>query len=594
MKKALCLLLAWVCLGIQISRAQGGTEEMTPVTHTYALKNVTIIQKPGQVIQKGIVVVKNGLIHAVGPNVAIPANAKVIEGDSMFVYAGFIDGLSQTGIPRPEPAQAGSGRGGQQQRPQGVERGEPSYETAGIMPQQTVREALKPGDRSIDDMRKLGFTAAQVVPNGRMLPGNGSLIMLGSGKTADDYIVKENTSLVATLTTSPGVYPATQIGVISRFEELYRQAQQLQAHTKAYAANPAGMVRPTSDRVLEAFFPVLDGKQPVYFLAPDVKSTARALALQKELGFQMIIAGVRQGWPLADQMKALNKPTFLSLDLPKAKKEDAKPAAAAGGARGGNRPGAEAAPKAEENAKPAEEAKPKDPEMEALEARRAAEMALYEGQAAAMTTKSIPFAFSAMNAKPAEIRENLRRMIKAGLTEDQALAALTTTPANIFGVSAMMGSVEKGKMANLVVTDQPYFNEKSNVRYVFVDGMMYEYEVKAAPKGNPNGSAKVGGRWSYNIAVPGQEAAGVFNFKDEGGNISGTWTSTTMPGENNMAAVTLKGNNLTFSSSIDAGGQSMTLEFDLVFEGNNFSGKVNVGSFGTFDVEGSRLGDPKN
>ena len=86
--------------------------------------------------------------------------------------------------------------------------------------------------------------------------------------------------------------------------------------------------------------------------------------------------------------------------------------------------------------------------------------------------------------KSKDFKKNLGGVIKHGLTEDQAIAALTTTPAQILGVSSMMGTVERGKMANLVITDKPYFDEKSNVRFVIVDGDLTEYEAKKEKKKN--------------------------------------------------------------------------------------------------------------
>src|SRR5688572_6432365 len=77
-------------------------KELLPVSRTYAITNANIIQAPGRRIDRGIVVIKNGLIHAVGKNVAIPAEAIVIKGDSLYVYPGFIDGLSRTGVTKPK------------------------------------------------------------------------------------------------------------------------------------------------------------------------------------------------------------------------------------------------------------------------------------------------------------------------------------------------------------------------------------------------------------------------------------------------------------------------------------------------------------
>jgi hypothetical protein len=553
--------------------AQSSEEALKPITRVYALKNATIVVKPGQSITNGTVVIRDGLIVSAGQNVSIPADAKVIPADSMFVYAGFIDALSNAGIPRPEvrPTTGGPGGGGPpgQQRPVGVNTGNPPNELAGIQPEQSARNLIKPGEKSIEDLRKLGFTNAHVSPIGRMLPGSSALISLG-GTSADNMILKEDFALISQFSGAQGVYPNTVIAVMSKFRELYKQAEQAKAHEKMYAANPAGMARPEVDRSLQAFYPVLDKQRSICFVAPDLKSVYRTLAMQQELKFPLILAGLRQAWPVADQLKAQNIPVILSLDLPKMeKKEPAKKDSTAS----------------------------KDPELERLEKRRAEEMKLYESQAAAFAGKSINFGFSTLNAKTPDIREALRRMVKAGLKEDQALAALTTTPATMFGVAQSMGTVEKGKIANLVVSKKSYFDEKSQVRYVFVDGNLYEYEAEATARPAAAGAAgargaapsdlsKFIGKWNYEIDAQGTVYKGFFTLIDEGGKIGGSWSGS--DGQSKILNNTvLKGNELSFSSSVNMG-QELPLDFSITFEGTKLSGTVKVGDFGTFPVVGSK------
>ncbi len=567
------LLLGAASLG-----AQPANPGYKPVTQTYALKNATVVVKPGQILQMATVIIRDGLIHAVGANLPVPADAKVIAADSMFVYAGFIDGLSYAGIPQSRQpaatAQAGPPQPGQQAQRQ-TNAANPTNEQAGIQPEIKVRDVISPQERSLEDLRKLGFTAAHVVPQGRMLPGSGALFLL-HGATADEMLIRDNTSLFATFNGARGVYPSTVIGVMSKFRELYKQAEQAKMQEAMFAANPAGMAKPANNKSLQAFYPVLDKKQPVFFAVDDIRSIHRAMVLQQELGFPVVLAGLKQGWHVADMLKSKNIPVLLSVDLPKAK-ETPKPG----------------------EKKEGETAKA-DPEKEQLEARAAEEMKKLESQAAVFAGKGISFGFATYNGKPAELRENLRRMIKNGLTEDQALSALTTTPAAMLGMAQALGTVEKGKMANLVVSDKPYFAEKSNVRMVFVQGNLFEYEApKAAPAAGPGRqaggapAASVGGKWDYAIDAQGDEYTGVLTISDNGGAVSGSWTSNQIPGGSNaMINPVLKGNQLTFSSQINMQGQDMTLEFDLQIQGGSFTGKISIPQVGTFDIKGSRQGGP--
>lgn len=568
-------LLVW--LGASALWSQSSDPGYKPATRTFALKNATVVVKPGQTIANATVLVREGLIVAVGTNISIPADARVIAADSMFVYAGFIDALSYAGIPvkKEDPMMMAPGS-----RPRIANAANPTNEQAGIQPEIKAREVLSAQEKSLEDLRKLGFTTAHVVPQGRMLPGSGG-VFLTAGASADEMLLKDNTSMFATLNGARMVYPSTVIGVMSKFRDLYKQAEQSKAHEAAFMANPAGLPRPDYNQALQAFYPVIDKKQPVYFAAEDVKSMYRVLNLQQELGFPLVLSGLKQGWHLVDAIKAKNIPVVLSTDLPKAKetpKEDAK------------------APKTEPSSMT-------DAEKQQLEARAAEEMKKLESQAATFAGKGVSFSFATFNGKASDVRSNFQRMIKNGLSEDQALSALTTTPATLLGLSQTLGTVEKGKMANLVVTDKPYFNDKSNVRIVIVNGSIFEYEVpKAAPAAGPAAkgamsAAKAGGisgKWSYAINAQGDIYDGVLHLNEADGSVKGNWTSNQLSGENELSNPVLAGSRLTFSSGVVMQGASMNLGFDIQFDGNAFSGKVNVPSFGSFDIKGNRLDAPKS
>ena len=163
----------------------------------------------------------------------------------------------------------------------------------------------------------------------------------------------------------------------------------------------------------------------------------RAMILRNDLGFNMTLAGLQNGWRLADKIRASNIPVLLSLDLPKEKKED------------------------EKKKKDKPETKTKwDVERDTLTSRQKREIKTRVRQAAVFEGKGIPFGFTTEGTTAKNFKSNLTRMIKEGLGETAALAALTTNPVAILGVQQSMGTVEKGKIANIVVTDKPYFEEK--------------------------------------------------------------------------------------------------------------------------------------
>lgn len=535
---------------------------LAPVTRTYAITNVNIIQAPGRKVDMGTVLIKDGIIKSVGKNISIPAEAIVIKADSMYVYAGFIDGLSRAGVEKPKEEK-------NRERPK--DPGNPTPERAGITPQNDVRNSLNVNEKSIEELRALGFTTAHVVPYGGMLPGAGSIILLG-GKSADDMVLAPKVTFYSELTNAERVYPATVIGVMAKFRELYRQATLSKNYEALYASNRTGLERPTSDRVLEAFYPVIDKRTPVLFKSEKILDIQRVLTLQNDLGFTLMLAEVKEGWDVINKIKAANTKTFLSLDLPEEKKEEKK--------------------NEKKDDKTKKEEKPKsaiDLEKEALEKRKAEFTAKYTAQALSFQKAGVVFGFSTLSAKTKDIPSNLRRMVAAGLTEDQALAALTTNPAQLLGLSDRMGTIDNGKMANLVITDKSYFNEKAKVRYVFVDGVLYTQEIKEEKKGDKDGKKiDAKGTWSYSTETPQGSNSGKIKLKNDGGSYSGSISSNMSDKETELENISVDGNKISFSFDYQMGSNTVTIEVSLTVEGDSFEGSMAVGTFGSFPMKGTK------
>lgn len=558
-------------------------DELAPVSRTYAITNVNIVQAPGRKIDMGTVVMKDGLIVSVGKSVAIPADAIVIKADSMYVYAGFIDGLSRVGLTKPKDEE----RGGRPKDP-----GNPKPEEAGITPNNDVRASINPNEKSIEELRALGFTAAHVVPYGGMMPGNGAIILL-SGKSADDMVLVNKSSFYSELSPARGVYPATVMGVMAKYRELYRQAVLSRAYENSYASNRAGIQRPATDRVIESLYPVVDKRQPVLFKAERVVDAQRVLTLQNDLGFSLMLAELKEGWDIVNKLKSANARVFLSLDLPedKDKKDDKK----------------KDEPKKDEGKK--DEVKKEEPKKEegpktgtaeekaALEKRKAEFMAKYVGQAATFQKAGVKFGFSTLSAKSGNIQGNLRRMIEAGLPEDAALASLTTAPAELLGLSDRLGSIDNGKIANLVISDKPYFNEKAKVRYVFVEGTMYKFEVKDSKEskegkkgeGGKDGGVKVEGEWNISTETTNGVEQARLTLKKEGNAITGTMSRGSINPAVDIENARLEGNSLTFNFTFNYGGSKLKVEVAVKIDGDTLKGTSTVAEYGSYPTEGKRL-----
>lgn len=564
--------LLWPALGAAQQGQGPGQEEkppVAPVGRTYAITQATIVQGPGRKIEKGIVVMKDGLIVAVGASVPIPPEAIVIKADSMFVYAGFIDGLSRTGVTKPKE---------EKDKEKVKDPGNPPPERAGITPQNDVRNWLNPNDKSVEELRNLGFTVSQVVPFGNFLPGSSAIVLLG-GKSADDMVLVNNAALYSELTGTQSLYPNTVMAVMAKWRELYKNAAQTKSYQAVYATNRTSLSRPGNDRILEAFYPVIDQKIPVLFKSERVLETQRVFTLKNDLNFALTIGDVKEGWPIIPKIKSSGAKVFLSLDLPDEVKKDEKKDDKKGAKKDSVKT---EAPKKE---------KPKTPfdlEKEAIEKRKKEAIASYTSQPSEFTKAGVTYGFSAMSAKTKDIQANLRRMIKAGLSEDAALAGLTTNPASLLGLSDRMGTIDNGKMANLVISYKPYFDEKSKVRYVFVDGNLYKMETKE-PKKDEKISAR--GSWSYSTDTPEGTYTGKVVIKEEKGKLSGSITNSATGKETVLNNVFLDGNYLTFTFPYDGSGETMTIEVAVTIDENTFDGTLTASSNGTFPIKAKK--DPK-
>ena len=184
------------CLAASLALA-GALAYAQPEPTSYAIHNAKIVTVSGAVIAKGTVVLRNGLIEAVGENVAVPADALVIEGDGLTVYPGLMDPLSTWGL---GAAAAATGGGGGGRGGGGGGRGAAAAPAAGAAPAVPpsrgpedrpsttswikAADELQPNDRRIEAARNSGFTSAAVFPERGIFAGQGSVINLAGEKPA--------------------------------------------------------------------------------------------------------------------------------------------------------------------------------------------------------------------------------------------------------------------------------------------------------------------------------------------------------------------------------------------------------------------------
>jgi hypothetical protein len=572
---ALALTAVVACASPSVAQT-GPTQHVDPgvrpVTRTFAITNARVVQAPGRVIDRATVVIRDGIIEAVGPTVTVPFDADVIEGDTLFVYAGFIDALGTAGVrvPTVEPERV--------RNPD-----DPPRDRSGLLPDRLTHTFIDPGHDAVEQLRRQGFTVAHVAPAVGFLSGQSAVILL-AGATPEVMVVVPRAALVARFATAAGVYPSTPMGVIAALRQAYRSAERAGEAQARYDRDPGGLPRPVFDPVSDALQASFNRQQPVFFVADNLLEGHRALALAGELGLRVAIAGVSEPSMLTDRLRRAGVPVVAPLALP-----DALPAEQVVATTD---PTEDLAAHLEGDIFVTEHRimsfRDLPGEAERLRQRRSAAISLHERGPLALHDAGIPFAFGTHGMVATSIRPNLRRMIAAGLTREAALAALTTTPAEILGLARSLGTVEPGKMANLVVTDGDYFEEGTRVRYVFIDGQRFHLEATAArAPSDPGAEVGVLGTWDVTVDFPEEAVSGRLIFEGTADALRGTLDLPPL-GTFLLDRIQLEGNRLSF---LVVGGPGGTAEASGVVATNTFEGELRAPGLPTASFTATRRPD---
>lgn len=432
----------------------------------HALVGGKIVVKPGEVLEGGTVILRDGLIQTVGKDVVPPPDARVWDMKGMTVYAGFIDAyliLSRTNSPvstgetEPEASgmQAAGGTGFYGtvgQRPDPGNPG-PGYEVARITPEYQAVRDYAPGTKTLAPFRELGFTAGVIAPGKGIIRGSSALVALGDGNPNSAILKTEVFQHVVfeidSRETRP--YPGSLMGVIAAVRQCFFDAQHYALDHADYAKNPQDRKRPAFNPALEALAAAAHGKMKVVIEPGSALMADRAARIARELGLDFCLVSCGQEWRRPDLAKAAGVTFVVPLEFP-------------------------TVPKLPEEG---------DWEQVGLDTLRAwdwapenAALLRRQGLQVALTTYGL--------TDKKKFRQNLRSALDRGLSEADALAALTTIPAGLCGVESQLGTIEAGKLANLTVVEGAgYFDPEARVSAVWIDGRIYPAPA-AAPKTSSN------------------------------------------------------------------------------------------------------------
>lgn len=379
---------------------------------TYAIRNAAIYPVTAAPIPNGTIVFANGVITAVGANVAVPADATVIDGTGLSVYPGLIDSGTSVGLVEISSV-AGT-----------VD----TEELGDLNPNARAEVAINPHSNLIPVTRANGITTVLSVPEGGLVSGQSALINL-AGWTPKEMVLKSPAALHIR-------FPRLRSGSFDdqpQDEEAEKEAQKsytrsldklrdLFRDANAYAKARGANARTERDVMLDAMVPVVEGRVPVIIHANRAKDIEAAIKFADEVKVRMILAEGQDVGRVLPQLKQHNIPVILGGILKLPPRED-------------------------------------DP------------YDLLYTNAKTLYDAGIRFAIQSQEDHNARNLPYHAAMCAAfGLPKDVALKAVTIFPAEIFGVADRVGSLDAGKVANIIVTDGDPLEIATNLRRLFING----------------------------------------------------------------------------------------------------------------------------
>jgi imidazolonepropionase-like amidohydrolase len=412
--------------------------------NVFAITGARIVTAAGPVIDAGTVVIRSGAIDAVGASIPAPADARVIDGKGLTVYPGLIDMGNTSGLDVPTETAPQNARTTME-----LER----WKRRQILrPQLEAAGHLRPDAAELSRLAAAGITSVLETPPGEVVKGQSALVNVAAppdapqiGQVADErrgsIVVKTPVALHVAFPNSPrgSGYPESLMGVIAFVRQAFLDASHYAVEQSHYDKTRRASERPGYDEALEALQPALARRMPVAFDADLARQIRRALAVAREFKLDPVITGAQEADQVADELKAQSARVLFSLNFP---------------------------------ARPRTLAPDADEPMRDLRLR-----ADLPKVPAALSKAGVTYAFASDGLRePKDFIRNAARAVKAGLPADAAIRALTINAATIAGVSDRLGSIEKNKIANLVVTDGDLFDEKTKIRHVFIDGRLVRLE----------------------------------------------------------------------------------------------------------------------
>lgn len=414
-----------------------GLHKNVPATH--ALINADVVVKPGIVLKGAKLIIRDGFIETVGVNAEIPDDAVVHDLKGKTIYPGFIDLFSNYGV---SIKSAKEKKQNLEMKNQGA-----LHWNDEVTPQRKVIDQLVQDKRQSIKFRKLGFTTVVSFPIGTTFQGQGSHLLLNDKAPKNTVLqadILQSVNLTKGLHAGYGYYqqyPASLMGNIALIRQALMDAKWYIQAWKKYTASPNSQMKPELDRALEALTPIIKKEMPLLVKAEDENDLRIIENIADEFGIETWIIGSGYEYRKIGELGNLKQKIILPLNFPE---------------------------------KPNLLSSSIESKM-SLRDLRHFEMA--SANAKKLNDLGVEFCITSSSLKKeGDFLPNLRKTVAAGLGKDVALAALTSNPAKWLKIDHLVGSIEKGKLANFIVTSGDIFEENSKIMQSWVAGKKFVVE----------------------------------------------------------------------------------------------------------------------
>lgn len=424
LRRLLCFLnlLNFLCL-----LSTPSTRAQSQLPTVYAITHAKIFTLAGSPLEDATLVIRDGKIAAIGASVEVPPGAQVIDAKGLQVYPGLFDSVTQMGL-----REIGA-----------VSATVDSSETGNYNPDVVAATAVSPSSEHIPVTRAAGITEVLAVPGSGGLDFFGSSGIIGgqasaihlAGWAIDEMLLKKSAAMVLNW---PEIETQTfDFATFSRKEKPYADAKQEydkkvneitdwleRARHYAQAMEKGSVAKYDRDLKLEALAPVVRGELPVLVFADRAREIRNAIEFCDKQKLRMVLAGGLEAYKVKDLLRSKEIPVILRPMLSSPLEDD-------------------------------------DPYDRLL------------SQPAELSAAGVKFSIASFdNSFARRLGQNAANAVAHGLPYDEALRAVTLYPAQIFGLSGQLGTLEQGKLANLIVTNGDPLELTTDVKYLFIKGQL--------------------------------------------------------------------------------------------------------------------------